>query len=103
MEMGREALMAASTAIDRLDAFRRRMAAADIDLADDETDSSAVAALAVAAGKEVSKVRSYSIGFEDSTFDESSFSNEVACFNHAATVAWNISCASSSSSTICEQ
>jgi cysteinyl-tRNA synthetase len=48
MEMGREALMAASTAIDRLDAFRRRMAAADIDLTDDETDSSAVAAFKTA-------------------------------------------------------
>ena len=48
MEMGREALMAASTAIDRLDAFRRRMAAADIDLADDETDSTAVAAFKTA-------------------------------------------------------
>ena len=48
MEMGREALMAASTAIDRLDAFRRRMTAANVDLVDDETDSAAVAAFKAA-------------------------------------------------------
>ncbi len=37
MEMGRDALSAAATAVDRLDAFHRRMAASDIDLASRET------------------------------------------------------------------
>lgn len=43
MEMGREALTAASTAIDRLDAFHRRMIAANVDLEDEEIEPTAVA------------------------------------------------------------
>ena len=43
MEMGRDALMAASTAISRLDAFQRRMIAANVDLGDGEIEPSAVA------------------------------------------------------------
>ena len=43
MEMGRDALMAASTAISRLDAFQRRMIAANVDLEDGEIEPSAVA------------------------------------------------------------
>lgn len=43
MEMGREALTAASTAIDRLDAFQRRMVAANVDLEDEEIEPTAVA------------------------------------------------------------
>jgi len=43
MEMGREALTAASTAIDRLDAFHRRMIAANVDLEDGEIEPTAVA------------------------------------------------------------
>ena len=42
MEMGREALTAASTAIDRLDAFERRMTAANVDLGDGEMEPSVV-------------------------------------------------------------
>jgi len=42
MEMGREALAAASTAIDRLDAFERRMTAANVDLGDGEMEPSVV-------------------------------------------------------------
>ena len=37
MEMGRDALSAAATAVDRLDAFYRRMAASNIDLVSNET------------------------------------------------------------------
>tara|TARA_B100000073_G_scaffold326826_1_gene311856 strand:- start:33 stop:782 length:750 start_codon:yes stop_codon:yes gene_type:complete len=37
MEMGRDALSAASTAVERLDAFHRRMSASDIDLTSGET------------------------------------------------------------------
>ena len=37
MEMGRDALSAASTAVERLDAFHRRMSASDIDLSSGET------------------------------------------------------------------
>ena len=37
MEMGRDALSAASTAVDRLDAFHRRMSASGIDLTSGET------------------------------------------------------------------
>ncbi len=43
MEMGREALTAASTAIDRLDAFQRRMVAANVDLEDEEIEPTVVA------------------------------------------------------------
>ena len=37
MEMGRDALSAAATAVERLDAFHRRMTASDIDLESGET------------------------------------------------------------------
>ena len=43
MEMGREALMAASTAVERLDAFQRRMIAANVELGTGETEPSTVA------------------------------------------------------------
>ena len=43
MEMGRDGLMAASTAISRLDAFQRRMIAANVDIGDGEIEPSAVA------------------------------------------------------------
>lgn len=48
MEMGREALMAASAAIDRLDAFRRRMTAAGVELTAGDTDPTTVAAFKTA-------------------------------------------------------
>ena len=44
MEMGREALSAAATAIDRLDAFHRRMVNANVDLTSDDIDEAAVTA-----------------------------------------------------------
>jgi len=44
MEMGRDALLAAAAAIDRLDAFHRRMQAADIDLVIGDTDAESLGA-----------------------------------------------------------
>ncbi|MEC9058811.1 MAG: DALR domain-containing protein, partial [Actinomycetota bacterium] len=44
MEMGRDALSAAAAAIDRLDAFHRRMRAADIDLVNGGTDPQSLGA-----------------------------------------------------------
>ena len=48
MEMGRDALMAAAAAVDRLDAFHRRMVTASVDLASGEVNATALDAFCCA-------------------------------------------------------